>query len=71
MSLELIWGTKVELVLDDLWLVPRMSPKCHREPVTSFSLDLSDVSLDVDLNRNGRVKSRGKDKVTRSFAVGS
>ena len=48
----------------------RTSPKCHRELVPLpggilFSLDVSDVSLDVDLNRNGRVKSKGKDKVMR------
>lgn len=52
-----------------------MSPNCHREliplPVASFSLDVSEVSLDVDVSRNGRVKSRGKDKVRRSFAVGN
>jgi len=66
---------KVGLVLGHSWLVPRMSPKCHQEliplPVASFSLDVSDISLDVDLNRNGRVKSKGKDKVMRSFAVGN
>lgn len=47
--------------------------QCHREliplPVASFSLDILDVSLDVDLSRSGRVKSKGKDKVMRSFAV--
>lgn len=75
LGLEQLWGMKVGLILDDSWLVPRMSPKCHQEliplPVVSFSLDVSDVSLDVDLSRNGRVKSKGKDKVMRSFAVGN
>lgn len=54
----------------------RTSPKCHQElvPLSGdilFSLGVSDVSLDVDLSRSGRVKSKGKDKVTRSFAVGN
>lgn len=54
----------------------RTSPKCHREFARLsgdilFSLGASDVSLDVDLSRSGRVKSKGKDKVTRSFAVGN
>lgn len=54
----------------------RTSPKCHQDLVPLpggilFCLDVSDVSLDVDLNRNGRVKSKGKDKVMRRFAVGN
>ena len=63
LGLEQLRGVKVGLVLDE----PKMAPRARG----SLSLDVSDVSLDVDWRRSGRVKSKGKDKVTRSFAGGS
>lgn len=43
-----------------------MSPRAHPLPVASPPLAVPEVSLDVDCSRSGRVKSKGKEKVTRA-----
>lgn len=47
---------------------PKTAPRAR--PPARGSLAVPDVSLDVDLSRSGRVKSKGKDKVTRALLGG-